>query len=150
MLQGLDVIRCKRYHGVYGYQDEETNRLRLYSKASDIFSFACILFEMWTGSCLLRYVHDFGNSSLEREEYLRVYKEGRISGINKWTPPYVGAPRKMLTDRVKQSGIKISPLINLMIEPRETRITAPEILDGDVIKFERAYLTKNQWKLDEG
>lgn len=151
LFQDLDVIKSPRSRGVYGYQDFESIKNLTYCKASDVFSLACVLFEMLTGSYLLRYVCDFEkNVDRERNEYLNVFQEGRISGIQRLLYPYDGVPRMMLSDRVKESCIRLYPLILLMIEPRSTRITLPQIMSSGSIESERDILGSKSWKLDNG
>lgn len=111
----------------------------------------CVLHEIWTGIYLLRYNSEWEKTCKQPlEEYLRAIQVGRVPGIMGVQEPYIGASRIPLADRVRAGNHGMYPLIQLMILPRDRRITAEEILEHGCMESQRAELERNEWKLDNG
>lgn len=131
-----------------GYQDFEANDRGLYSKASDMFSFGCVLFEIWTGACLLKYRCNLPKL-LEEREYCRAYQKGRVVKLKIEDAPWLDSKRIQLKERAAVIGQLAGVLLSL-IDERVNRITAEGFMTHKAVEKERQILVSKGWKLDNG
>lgn len=132
--------------GATGYQDIESNDSCLYSKASDVFSAACIIYEMEFG----RYLLCYSSSPLDGSIYVDALQNGRWNSFppkDAWLSNPSGHRTNLHTIAADSA---ICPLLLEMINPRHCRISAQDASCHPVLLENLKKNGINQQNLDNG
>lgn len=113
-----------------------------------MFSFGCVIFEIHTGSYLLKYKFKL-DDAIEKLEYCRAFTEGRIVRMKMEDKPWDNVHRMPLTYRASKAG-SLSALIQGIVADRAQRLDAAQVLHHEALALERVKLASQGWKLDNG
>jgi len=121
-------------HGSPGYLDLEANRKMIFSKKTDIFSTACVIFEMDKKAHLLFYPHQKQTRGL----YVDALTKGRARNLPHFTFPDDSMERQDIMERAMESQFYC--LLIKMLAPSTTRLTAAEcLIDPTLLLLMRKY-----------
>lgn len=115
-------------HGSPGYLDYAANKNLTFTFGTDVFSAACVIFEMDTKHYLLCY-QDRNDS---REIYVDAFENGRIIGLCPNDCPTADMERENLSSRAMKS--RFGFLIKKMIV-EQNRLSASEALQDPTLRL---------------
>lgn len=116
------MVKFSCNHGSPGYMDLRANKYLEFSTATDIFSAACVIFELNTKSTLPFYDQPEQN----REMYVEALEIGRIMKMNFTGVPDQGLPRECITERAMRCNFGY--LLKKMIA-EDNSLTATQALE---------------------